>query len=100
MISFIVSRFSLTDPSMLVLPVLSISFINDNGSSTAKGMFFLISSATFGGNLFVCVRCRNQEINLVGDRTNSVADWIGGFPPSLNDTSGYDRILFRIDSNA
>ena len=51
MISFIVSRFSLTDSSMLVLPVLSISFINDNGSSTAKGMFFLISSATFGGNL-------------------------------------------------
>ena len=31
---------------MLVLPVLSISFINDNGSNTAKGMSLLMSSAT------------------------------------------------------
>ena len=52
MISFIFSRFFLTVSSMLVLPVLSILFINDNGSSTAKGMSFLISSATFGGSLF------------------------------------------------
>ena len=36
---------------MLVLTVLSISFINHSGSSTAKGIFFLISSATFGGSL-------------------------------------------------
>ncbi len=51
MINFIFSRFSLTVSSMLVLPVLSISFSNDNGSNTAKGMSFLISSATFSGNL-------------------------------------------------
>ena len=51
MINFIFSRFFRTASSMLVLPVLSISFINDNGSSTAKGMSFLISSATFGGSL-------------------------------------------------
>ena len=51
MISFIFSRFFRTVSSMLVLPVLSISFINDNGSKTAKGMSFLISSATFGGSL-------------------------------------------------
>ena len=36
---------------MLVLPVLLISFNNDNGSKTAKGISFLISSATFGGSL-------------------------------------------------
>ena len=51
MINFIFSRFFRTASSMLVLPVLSISFINGNGSSTAKGMSFLISSATFGGSL-------------------------------------------------
>ncbi len=51
MTNFISSRFFRTASSMLVLPVLSISFINDNGSSTAKGMSFLISSATFGGSL-------------------------------------------------
>ena len=51
MINFIVSRFFRTVSSMLVLPVLSISFINDNGSNTAKGMFFLMSSATFGDSL-------------------------------------------------
>ena len=51
MINFIFSRFSLTVSSMLVLPVLSISFSNDNGSNTAKGMSFLISSATFSGSL-------------------------------------------------
>ena len=51
MINFIFSRFFRTASSMLVLPVLSISFINDSGSSTAKGMSFLISSATFGGSL-------------------------------------------------
>ncbi len=51
MINFIASRFFLTVSSMLVLPVLSISFINDNGSNTAKGMSFLMSSATFGGSL-------------------------------------------------
>ena len=36
---------------MLVLPVLLISFTNDNGSKTATGISFLISSATFGGSL-------------------------------------------------
>ena len=36
---------------MLVLPVFLISFNNDNGSKTAKGISFLISSATFGGGL-------------------------------------------------
>ncbi len=36
---------------MLVLPVLLISFNNDNGSKSAKGTSFLISSATFGGSL-------------------------------------------------
>ena len=51
MISFIFNRFFLTVSSILVLPVLSISLINDNGSKTAKGMSFLISSATFGGSL-------------------------------------------------
>ena len=38
-------RFWRTDSSMPVLPVLSISLSNDNGSKTAKGTFFLISSA-------------------------------------------------------
>jgi len=36
---------------MLVLPVLSISFNNDNGSRTANGTSFRISSATFNGSL-------------------------------------------------
>ena len=36
---------------MLVLPVLLISFNSDNSSKTAKGISFLISSATFGGSL-------------------------------------------------
>ncbi len=36
---------------MPVLLVLSMSLSNDNGSKTAKGTFFLISSATFNGNL-------------------------------------------------
>ena len=51
MISFIFSRFLLTDLLMLVLPVFLISFNNDNGSKTAKGISFLISSATFAGSL-------------------------------------------------
>ncbi len=45
MISFIFNRFFLTVSSILVLPVLSISLINDNGSKTAKVISFLISSA-------------------------------------------------------
>ena len=45
MISFIFSRFLRTDLLMLVLPVFLISFNNDNGSKTAKGISFLISSA-------------------------------------------------------
>jgi hypothetical protein len=36
---------------MLVLPVLSISFNNDNGSKTANGTSFWKSSATFNGSL-------------------------------------------------
>jgi hypothetical protein len=36
---------------MPVLLVLSMSLSNDNGSKTAKGTFFLISSATFNGSL-------------------------------------------------
>ena len=51
MISFIFSRFLRMDLLMLVLPVLLISFHNDNGSKTAKGISFLIGSATFGGSL-------------------------------------------------
>ena len=51
MISFMFSRFLRTDLLMLVLPVLLISFNNDNGSKTAKGISFLISSAIFGGSL-------------------------------------------------
>ena len=39
------------------------SFNNDNGSKTAKGVSFLISSATFGGSLSAL--CRYQEIDLV-----------------------------------
>jgi hypothetical protein len=38
---------------MPVLLVLSMSLSNDNGSKTAKGTFFLISSATFNGSLSV-----------------------------------------------
>ena len=45
MISFIFGRFLRTDLLMLVLPVFLISFNNDNGSKTAKGISFLISSA-------------------------------------------------------
>ena len=74
MISFIVSRFSLTVSSMLVLPVLSISFINDNGSSTAKGMFFLISSATFGGSLSAyCADIKNQRYCRFDWRVSSIS---------------------------
>jgi hypothetical protein len=51
MISFISSRFLRTDSSTLVLPVLSISFNNDNGSKIANGTSFRISSATFNGSL-------------------------------------------------
>ena len=51
MISFIFSCFLRTDLLVLVLPVLLISFNKDNGSKTAKGISFLISSATFGGSL-------------------------------------------------
>ncbi len=36
---------------MLVLPVLSISFNNDNGSKTANGKSFRMSSATINGSL-------------------------------------------------
>ena len=36
---------------MLVLPVLSISFNNDNGSKTANGKSFWMSSATINGSL-------------------------------------------------
>jgi hypothetical protein len=41
---------------MLVLPVFIFifflfSFNNDNGSKTAKGISFLLGSATFGGSL-------------------------------------------------
>ncbi len=36
---------------MLVLPVLSISFNNDNGSKTANGTSFRMISATFNGSL-------------------------------------------------
>ena len=87
MINFIFSRFSLTVSSMLVLPVLSISFSNDNGSNTAKGMSFLMSSATFSGSLSA-YGADIKKINLVRNRTNSVADWVGGFPPSLHYASG------------
>ena len=47
---------------MLVLPVLLISFNNDNGSKTAKGISFLISSATFGGSLSACVADNKKSI--------------------------------------
>jgi hypothetical protein len=36
---------------MLVLPVLSISFNDDNGSKTVNGTSFRMSSATFNGSL-------------------------------------------------
>ena len=36
---------------MLVLPVLSISFNNDNGSKAANGKSFRMSSATINGSL-------------------------------------------------
>ena len=36
---------------MLVLPVLSISFSNDDGSKTANGTSFRMSSATINGSL-------------------------------------------------
>ena len=36
---------------MLVLPVLSISFDNDNGSKAANGKSFRMSSATINGSL-------------------------------------------------
>ncbi len=82
---------------MLVLPVLSISFINDNGSSTVKGMSFSISSATFGGSL----SAKGAEIkkSILSDIEPTVL-LIGGFSPSLHNASGYDCIFFSIDSNA
>ena len=51
MTNFIDSRFCRTASSILVLPVLSISFNNESGSRTANGTFFLMSSATFSGSL-------------------------------------------------
>ena len=56
------------------------SFNNDNGSKTAKGVSFLISSATFGGSLSAL--CRYQEIDLVWLHTL----WISVSTTRANDT--------------
>ena len=65
---------------MLVLPVLLISFNNDNGSKTAKGISFLISSAIFGGSL--SAYGADIKKSILSDNESTVL-LIGGFPPSL-----------------
>ena len=52
MISFIFSRFFMNGfVDAGFTSFFLFSFNNDNGSKTAKGISFLVSSATFGGSL-------------------------------------------------
>ena len=97
---FIFSRFFRTASSTLVLPVLSISFINDNGSNAAKGMSFLISSATFIGSLSAYGAVIKKSILSDNEPTVLLVGLEGFLAPSLHNTSGYDCILFSIDTNA
>jgi hypothetical protein len=75
MTNFIFCLFSLTTGSMVVLPILSISFSSGRGTSMANGMSCLMYSATF-----------------------SVRDGVGRCPPSLNDASCDLSVLLGVNS--
>ena len=67
MTNFIFCLFSLTTGSMVVLPILSISFSSGRGTSMANGMSCLMYSATFSGSLSAYgAEMRRSNFSVVG----------------------------------